>query len=108
MTTNRKGSLERGSYTMLVSGDDGEEMATAAGLRNSHRIKSVNNLIGVNYNSGGSRSRERKVSSSSATTKVGGGAGGRRIVDECTSMEKVNQPVAQRKLVRIIDHHLDW
>lgn len=100
----RSNSGERGRYGMLVTNttmmtrDEGEE-----DLRTSNRIRSVHNLIGSSSNnvSHSGRSRERRMSSSSAT----GGGGGRKS-DGSTSDQQQQQQ--NRKLVRIIDHQLDW
>lgn len=105
----RRGGGGPGSGAVTLNsrkGGSGYCEQVEAGLRSSHRIRSVNNLIGSNIHSC-SRSRERKVSSSSSSAKSGGGVG--RIVDG--SAEHLNQQPrtqTERKLVRIIDHHLDW
>lgn len=98
---NRKGGGGGGGAGSCFEELDGG----GGGFRSGNRIKSVNNLIGGNncnnYSNIGSRSRERKVCSSSATA-----GGGGRILDGST--EQLNQQPQQRKLVRIIDHHLEW
>lgn len=96
----RSNSGERGTYGLL---------ATAEDLRNSNRIRTVHNPIGSCSSSSSSnnlstgRSRERRLSSSSAT--VGGGGGGLRRTE---GTQELQQSQKNPKLVRIIDHQLDW
>lgn len=107
---NRKNSCcnaDRGSYGLLGSAASGED------LRNSNKIKSSSNLSGYNTISS---SRERRLSSSSATMVKESG----RKSDGNASRFSHDQPHPReavpssghsdhsRKLVRIIDHQLDW
>lgn len=105
----RRGGGASGAATLNSRKGSGYCDQVEAGLRSSHRIRSVNNLIGGSGIQSCGRSRERKVSSSSSATAS---AGGGRILDGST--EHLNQQpqtqAGQRKLVRIIDHHhqVDW
>lgn len=98
----RSNSGERGRYGMLVTTMTRDGQEDEEDQMTSNRIRSVHNPIGSNNSiSHSGRSRERRMSSSSAT-----GGGGRKSDGPTSDTQQQQQQ--NRKLVRIIDHQLDW